>query len=822
VDAVAVAAAHGGVRVTALPVNEPQVLPPDVLISPAGNLAPRVRSRMRARSGDFTVSRPGSRHSAKIVDGQAAGLLELFREPRRVVDAVLAYAGMTGGDPQAVLAAAFPVIRDCCNAGFLVDADSLEAKRIEPMLRRGDRVGRWRIVRCVQALVDFEVYQASNARDPAAIKILRPGAGKLPERLLANEAGVLRVLAGRGAPRLVAQALHQGRPCIVTTWGSGTSPLMAAAEMREAGHRDDLLALCCAIVDAYARLHALGVVHADVDGRNLLIAADGTVTILDFGLSQVAERARNRRPIPRAGIGLFTEPEYAREELAFRAPPRASMASDQYSVGVLLYALLTGDLHLDFALERGRALRQIASAAPLPFARRHTTPWPAVERALRRALRTLPSDRFASMEAFGAALRAASKTRPAGNRRVARSAAARAAAPELATVLQRTLRSVDPRGPAFAGALAPPTASVTFGAAGVAAGLYRIACTRDDPWLLSVADAWLTKAELQIGRPTAYYNSAIGVPARDVGRTAPYHTASGIHLVRALLSLALSDGASADAATAAFVGASRGECRCIDLTLGRAGTLLACAILLDALRGSGDAAASAVKELGDVTVARLWRRIGAYPPVPECAAFPALGMAHGWAGVLYATMRWCASTGVRIPTGLERRLDELASCAEPAGRGVRWASDHLGPGGERVAGYVSGWCNGSAGLLHLWTLAHRELGRPKFLELARLSAWHAWEDREPGFSLCCSLAGRAYGLLNLYRHTGDQAWLARARTLGVRAASEVLMEGRAPWYPLSLYKGDLGVAVLAADLEHPEFACMPLFEEEGWPRPQRI
>ncbi len=796
-------------------------MPPDVLVLPVRDLAARVRSRICARSGDYAVSRPGSRQPAKIVDRQAAGFLELFREPRRIVDAVLAYAGTMGDDPQAVLTAAFPVIRDCCNAGFLVDADSLEAKRIEPMLRRGNGIGQWRIVRCVRALMDSEVYQATNGRDSAAIKIMRPGAGRQRERLLAHEAGVLRMLAGRGTPRLVEQALHQGRPYLVTSWCSGTSPVTVAAELREAGRRDDLLALCCAIVDAYGRLHALGVVHADVDGGNLLVAADGSVTILDFGLSEVTAGARSRLAVPRAGIGLSTEPEYARAELASRAPPGASAASDQYAVGALLYLLLTGDLHLDFALERRRALQQIASAAPLPFARRHTLPWPAVERVLRRALRTSPSDRFASLEAFAAALHAARETQRNGHGRVTRLATARTAH-ELATVLERTIRAVDPRGPTFAADLASPTASVTFGAAGVAAGLYRIACARDDPWMLSVADAWLMKAEFRIGRPTAWYSPANGVPARLVGRTTPYHTASGIHLVRVLLSLALSHRASADAATAAFVGASRGTCRSLDLTLGRAGTLLGCAMLMDAFRGNGYMATASVKELGDATMARLWRRMGTLSSVPECSAFSALGMAHGWAGVLYASLRWCASAGGPMPGGLERRLDELASCAEPAGRGVHWASSHIGPSLGGVAGYTAGWCSGSAGFVHLWTLAHRELGRPRFLDLARLSAWHAWEDSEAGFSLCCFLAGRAYALFNLYRHTGDQAWLARARTLSIRAASEVLAQGRAGRYPLSLYKGHLGVAVLAADLDRPEFACMPLFEEEGWPRPLRI
>ena len=37
----------------------------------------------------------------------------------------------------------------------------------------------------------------------------------------------------------------------------------------------------------------------------------------------------------------------------------------------------------------------------------------------------------------------------------------------------------------------------------------------------------------------------------------------------------------------------------------------------------------------------------------------------------------------------------------------------------------------------------------------------------------------------------------------------------------SLYKGELGVALLAADLDHPEQACMPFFGDEGWPGHQR-
>ena len=122
---------------------------------------------------------------------------------------------------------------------------------------------------------------------------------------------------------------------------------------------------------------------------------------------------------------------------------------------------------------------------------------------------------------------------------------------------------------------------------------------------------------------------------------------------------------------------------------------------------------------------------------------------------------------------------------------------------------MPGWCNGSAGLVPLWHLAHRLTGDPSHAERASAAAWHVWDAAEPGGSLCCGLAGRAYALLTQYRHTGDAAWLRRARTLADRARRD---ERTRDEYPHSLYKGAFSLAVLFADLEHPEDACFPFYE----------
>jgi len=113
------------------------------------------------------------------------------------------------------------------------------------------------------------------------------------------------------------------------------------------------------------------------------------------------------------------------------------------------------------------------------------------------------------------------------------------------------------------------------------------------------------------------------------------------------------------------------------------------------------------------------------------------------------------------------------------------------------------------------------LGDPGYLALAEGAAWNAWETAGPIGNLCCGMAGQAYALLNFYRHTGENVWLSRARDAARYAVVAQEESSSQPGYEQfafrteSLYKGELGIAVLAADLERPEQSCMPLFEIEG-------
>jgi len=217
----------------------------------------------------------------------------------------------------------------------------------------------------------------------------------------------------------------------------------------------------------------------------------------------------------------------------------------------------------------------------------------------------------------------------------------------------------------------------------------------------------------------------------------------------------------------------------------------------------------------------IWAELDTYRPIRECKQIAYSGAAHGWAGILFATLNWCKASGAALPRHLEERLDELMRMAERFGRSYRWKwSIRQSGSSPQGSAYMAGWCNGSAGFVYLWTLAHRMIGLPEFARLAEGAAYDCWESESQIGNLCCGFGGQAYALLNMYKHSGDVAWLYRAQALTQRAARSIRDMPSGGIFqdlvlrPDSLYKGELGIALLAEELNRPEFAAMPFFEME--------
>ncbi len=670
-------------------ITDPLVLSPDLLLVPVVDLPEEVRARFEHDEGDVAVTHPRSRTPSRILDARSAELLEQFRTPRTIVEAVIHFSRAREADPESTLEEAFPLLQRLLDSGFLVPEGSDEAAGVHPALAPGEEVAGYEVFECVQGLEDTELYQVRRPAGLAALKIERPAAAGRRAELFAREEAILAHLGGEGTPRLLAAGELDGRRWIVLEWCLGVDAATAALELRQRGEagRPGLLALCRGIAAAYARLHERGVVHGDVHPRNVLVGRDGAVRLLDFGYSLWDGGAAEIARPGRAGVAFFYEPEYAAAVRADRPYPAASTAGEQHAVAALLYLLLTGAHYRDFSLERQEMQRQIAEEPPLHFAERGAEPWPEVEAVLARALRKVPEERFSSLADLASAL-AEVEVLPVPVRGPASESR------EAEDLLDRFLERAGEGGSLFvAGLPRAPTASVMYGAAGVACAVYRIALSREDASLLALADIWAERAAAASGSEDAFYNPEIGIDSGTVGENSVYHTAAGVHAVRALVAHALGVSGIQAAAVRAFLAEARRPCPQIDLGFGRSGFLLAGSLLRDTLRPDPAGPRAELTAWGEEVLRGLWRELDRLPPVADPRRPAGLGVAHGWAGHVYAALRWCRSADTPLPARLEERLAGLAEQARPWGRGLRWRW----PGAPDGSLSMPGWCNGSAG-----------------------------------------------------------------------------------------------------------------------------
>jgi serine/threonine-protein kinase len=806
------------------------VLPQDLVLQPVLELGDQFR-HTGAEPTDFAVSRKQARAASKVVDAEAAALIRQFERPTTIAVAVARFSrAQSQADarnqvsPERILEDALPLMRSLIAEGMLVAAEpspsstqsSLQADPLAP----GTDVDRWTVGSCIQALEDTELYKVRGLRGEwGALKIARLGDSRA-HATLAREARLLGETASSSLPKLLAEGTCLDRPYLVTEWFAGIDAEAAAAELRRAGGAQALTALAklgSAILDAYVELHERGLLHGDIHPRNLLVDRKGTVKVLDLGYAAQVGRSSS---VGRAGVGFFYEPEFAAAALRELPPPAASLAGEQYALAALLYLLLTGAHTQNFSLERRQMLGQIATGPMVPLERRGLPAWPEAERVLGRALGKDPAARFPSTREFAEAWRAV------GVPAIPAAVALPDRQSKLAELRRALLRRSAIGGEWMReGFRAASVAPMNSGCAGLAIALGRIALAASDAELIATADVWSSRAIRELDTERAFAIERALDPEEIPTRASLHHQPPGVYATHALLAAARGDLATQLEAISAYIAWGRealAEPRAqIDLTLGFSGSLLGAALLLDSCRSSGEdaelASPAAVAKArllsyGKDLDAHLGTILDGFAPIGAPASLANTAVAHGWAGLLYPSLCWRAASGQELPSALRMRLEQLASRAEPVGRGLYW------PWGRRAV--IPGWCNGSAGFVFLWTEAFRALGDAAFLDLAAGAAWTAWETATRDPTLCCGMTGQAYALLNLHRHTGDAVWLRRAETLASRAA-EAFPPAAAPLVdappesrPGSLYYGLAGLAALGADLERPLEARMPFFERD--------
>jgi predicted Ser/Thr protein kinase len=152
------------------------------------------------------------------------------------------------------------------------------------------------------------------------------------------------------------------------------------------------------VAEALAFAHQHGIVHRDVKPQNVLVNASDEAKVTDFGIARSLDVERG---VTQTGTVLGTS-NYLSPEQASGRP--VTPATDIYSLGVVLYELLTGEVPFTGQNLVAVAMQHVHEPPPSVLARRPDVP-PRLAAAIEKALEKDPADRFVSMDAFAAELR---------------------------------------------------------------------------------------------------------------------------------------------------------------------------------------------------------------------------------------------------------------------------------------------------------------------------------------------------------------------------------------------------------------------------------
>ena len=142
------------------------------------------------------------------------------------------------------------------------------------------------------------------------------------------------------------------------------------------------------ILSALQHAHQNGIIHRDIKPQNVLVHSDGHVKVADFGIARVAGSNTLTKTDSVMGSVYYFSPEQARGG-------QVNESSDLYSVGVVMYEMLTGQVPFDGETPVAVAMQQI-NAAPRPMNEIRQGISPALEKVVLRAMEKKPENRYQS------------------------------------------------------------------------------------------------------------------------------------------------------------------------------------------------------------------------------------------------------------------------------------------------------------------------------------------------------------------------------------------------------------------------------------------
>ena len=239
--------------------------------------------------------------------------------------------------------------------------------------------GMANVYRCTDTLDDREV----------AIKILKDEYLNNDEfiRRFKNESKAIAVLSHQNIVKVYDVSFGDMIQYIVMEYIDGIT-LKEYIDQQGIIEWRDTLHLTTQVLKALQHAHECGIVHRDIKPQNIMLLQDGTIKVTDFGIARFSDKATRTMTDQAIGSVHYISPEQARGDLT-------DGKTDIYSVGVMLYEMLTGKLPFDGDSAVTVALMQLQSTPKRP---REVNPGIPIglEQVTMRAMQKKPTDRYTS------------------------------------------------------------------------------------------------------------------------------------------------------------------------------------------------------------------------------------------------------------------------------------------------------------------------------------------------------------------------------------------------------------------------------------------